>query len=65
MAIAIALKTESSDNYVFVMEGQPVEQEIIEFLQNKMGEEYEYICSVRYDANYDVKFKIKNQFLGN
>ena len=62
MAFAIYLKTESSDDYVFALDGEPTKKEIIKHVKNNMGDEFEYVCSYKYDATYEIDFKMKINF---
>ena len=59
MAFALYIKTESSDDYVFAFDGEPTQNEIIEQTKERMGDEFEFICSYDYDATYKIKFKLK------
>jgi hypothetical protein len=63
MAAAVYVKTESGDNYVFAFDGTPSPKEIIKQLKDRMDEEYDYICDCKYDATYDLKLKLKTEFL--
>ena len=59
MAVEIYIETESSDSYLFVMEGQPNESEVELFIKDKMGDEFEYICYFKITANYPLNVKLE------
>ena len=63
MAFALYLKTESSDDYVFAFDGTPTQKDIIKHVKENMGEEFDYVCSYKFDATYKIKFKIKTDFI--
>jgi len=59
MAFAINIETESGDSYLYAFDGKPTQKEIIKTVKEKLGEEFEYISSYRFDATYDIEFKMK------
>lgn len=61
MAFALYIKTESGDDYVFAFDGEPSDKEIIKGIQEKLGEEFDYICDYKSDSSYPRKkqFKLK------
>lgn len=59
MAFAIWLKTESSDNYVFALDGTPTNEEIVLHLKERLGAEYEYVCDYEFDATYKINFVLE------
>lgn len=62
MAVAIYCKTESSDEYLYVFDGQPSHEEIISHVKEKMGDEYDYISSYRYEATFQPETRFKFDF---
>lgn len=62
MAFAIWIKTESSDNYVYALDGQPSKIEILDFLEERLGDEIDYIADFETDATYPINFSfIRNK----
>ena len=58
MAFAIWIKTESSDIYVYALDGNPTKKEIVSLLKERLGEEFEYIADYKFDATYNIKFTL-------
>jgi hypothetical protein len=58
MAFAIHIKTESGDDYVLAIDGEPKRDEIISSIKNKLGDEFDYISDYKYDSTYKIKFKL-------
>lgn len=56
MAFAIWIKTESSDNYVYALDGKPSKEEILDYLTEQLGDELEYITDFDTDATYPISF---------
>jgi hypothetical protein len=54
MAFAIHLQTESSDDYLIAIDGEPTFPEVRALIEERMGEEMEYVNSFSVDATYDV-----------
>lgn len=55
MALAIYIKTESSDVYIYALDGTPTKDEAINHLKENLGEEYEFICDIQIDSTYDFE----------
>jgi hypothetical protein len=58
MAFALHIETESSDDYMFVFDGEPSQKEIVEKIKEDLGEEFDYISDYHYKATYKIKFKL-------
>lgn len=65
MAVAVFCKTESSDEYLYVFEGEPSHEEIISHIKEKLGDEYDYISSYKYQATFNPPTRFKLVFNEN
>ena len=63
--VAIFCKTESSDEYLWLLDEYPTGRKVIKFIKEKMGEEFEYISHIRIKADYPLKLKFSNELLGD
>lgn len=57
MAFAIYVKTESSDTYVFALDGEPDQDTIMNYLYDNLSGELQYVSSWDYDSTYEIDFK--------
>ena len=48
---------------MFAFDGTPTQKDIIKHVKENMGEEFDYVCSYKFDATYKIKFKIKTDFI--
>lgn len=58
MAVAVSIITESSDHYLYVMDGKPSHQEVNDYIKEQLGDEFNYISTYQYEAT----FKSKTEF---